>query len=151
MPCECEASDRRAGTVGQCLAVVRVDSRCEQKKLPEKKDENKKEGPEERKRPQELPENVPVGLAALALPEEVCQVVYTIINGETSKASVTEFSVGDETFQFPVAIAPGKKDEVTITKVKPAECKKEKIGTVKLTCAGGGGMTLNKLEVCVLS
>jgi len=149
MPCECEASDRRAGTVGKCIGVIRVDSRCEQVKAPEKKKEDKEK--ERKKGPEGAPETeVALALVALA-PLEVCQVIYKIINDATSTASVTEFSVGDEAFQFPAPIAPGGQEQVTMSKVKPAECKKERIGKVKLTCAGGGGMTLDKLEVCVLS
>jgi len=146
MACECTALDVRRGTVGGCKATIRIDSECEQQG---DEYEGQKKGGKPRPKPEGPGELAEITGRGRLVP--ICIVTYTITNLANSTASVTEFTVGDETFVLPAPIAPGGMDSVTISKPKPADCKKEKIGKVKLSCAGGGGMTLNKLEVCVLS
>jgi hypothetical protein len=156
MACECEATDNRAVALGACLIAFTVKSKCEQVEV----EDGDKEGEHfvgrgepggERERPPERDVEFEAALAALAPPLKFCVVTYTVENDAVSNGSITQLVVGDDEFTFAAPIAPGKADTAKVSMPKPADCSKERIGKIRMTCPGGGGATVNRLEVCRLT
>jgi hypothetical protein len=158
MPCDCHAKSVRQFEVGSgagtCKATVTVESECDQADLDDENGGDDGElagGKPEQVEQRSAPREDELDEASEQSARRGCRVTYSVAVSAGSTASAVELTVDGEDFPFLAPIAAGKSDIVKIVRPKPADCEKKKNGKVKLTCAGGKTVVLDKFEICVLS
>jgi hypothetical protein len=153
--CDCQTTDVRGVQIGggACILNVAIDSECTASIAEDDgEDTTKKACDTPRQEPytrtQWMLDLIPEAVRA---PKQAafCTVTYTIVNAAASNATITRFTVGAES--FPLNIAPGGNDTISITMPQPAECTVRRIGIIEGQCPGGGLIRINVLRVCVLT